>query len=289
MNWAKIVAGNSTKEAISRPASETFHLIDIGANLTSRSLKNNTLQILTSSYQKGVKTIILTGTCLGTSRSAIALCRKYNGKVNLPKLYCTVGVHPHSAEKDNSPGLPQILLSLIQQNRDLVVAVGEAGLDYNRNFSSPEIQRKIFELQCQLAIDTNLPLFLHEREAHLDFINILGSYSSVKSVVHCFTGNRQEMIKYLDLGCFIGLTGFITDCKRAASQRTFVHEIPSDRLMIETDAPFMTPRNMPIRVKHNIPEYLTFVAQDVAQLRGTSLETFTKQTYQTTRLFFDLK
>jgi TatD DNase family protein len=285
MNWAK-AAKPPTEAITAKPITQKPHLIDIGVNLTSKQLKNNIPEILLKSFNADVKTVILTGTCLETSLKAIQLCKQFN-RPNMPRLYCTVGVHPHSAQRNNSIDLHQKLLKLIKENRDVVVAVGEAGLDYNRNFSPHDIQKKVFEIQCELAVKVGLPLFLHEREAHEDFLAILTKYET-KAVVHCFTGTRIEMLKYVNLGYYIGLTGFITDLKRASEQRLFVHEIPSNRLMIETDAPYMVPKNMP-RVKVNEPAYLEYVAIDVAQLRHTPIEELKKELFDTTYEFFNLR
>lgn len=156
-------------------------------------------------------------------------------------LFSTSGVHPHDAKTCNGHTINE--LEKIAKN-DSVVAIGECGLDYNRNFSPQDLQRKWAEAQIELAERMDMPLFLHEREAHEDLCEILKRHDSVieKSVVHCFTGTKQKTQNYVDLGCFIGVTGWICDMKRGRDLQEAVSVIPPEKLMIETDAPFLIPK-----------------------------------------------
>ncbi|KAJ3372589.1 hypothetical protein HDU91_002549 [Kappamyces sp. JEL0680] len=209
-------------------------------------------------------------------------------------LYCTVGVHPHNATQTlqamggSTERLYTTLKSLAQNVG--VVAIGEAGLDYNRMFSSIQDQKTVFEVQLRLALELQLPLFLHERDAHQDFLAVVSSFPQLpaRSVVHCFTGTDTELFRYLDLGFYIGLTGFVTEKKRAAHLRPHIAAIPGNRLMIETDSPFMTPHSVRPRPACNEPRHLIAVAQEIALLSGRSLEEVARECLQTTLAFFSL-
>jgi TatD DNase family protein len=173
-----------------------------------------------------------------------------------------------------------------------VVAVGETGLDYHRNFSPREAQLFAFERQLQLAIACGKPLFLHQRDAHADFIacmdNVRGRIG--RAVVHCFTGERQELFDYLDRDFYIGITGWICDERRGAHLRELVKSIPSDRLMLETDAPYLLPRTvrpMP-KLRRNEPMYLAHICDEVARDRGEDVAVTAANTTATAMRFFAL-
>ena len=184
-------------------------------------------------------------------------------------LYATAGVHPHHAvDYDDETELRLNELARMPQVR----AVGETGLDYNRNYSPPNVQRTVFERQLQIAVDVSKPLFLHQRDAHADFLAILKRYRDKVPavVVHCFTDTREALLDYLALDCHIGITGWICDERRGAHLREFVREIPADRLMIETDAPYLLPRTVRPQPSHrrNEPMYLKHICEEVARDRG---------------------
>lgn len=260
--------------------------IDIGANLTDKCFKNNIETILKESLGAGVDQIIITGTSERSSQNAIELCRKYIGP-EYPKLWCTVGCHPHNAVSWTSKHYG-IFKSMIEDNKDIVVAVGETGLDYNRNFSDQTSQQECFKDQIQLAKRFDLPLFLHERDAFVPFVDILKRESSfstvalpveksvagqsttngkIRGVVHCFTGNGREIAVYLKMGFYIGLTGFITKNNRNQETLKAIRKIPEDRLLLETDCPYMTPANLPNsnRRTTNYPKYISYVAQYLSE------------------------
>jgi len=201
--------------------------------------------------------------------------------------YSTAGIHPHDAKSFDGNAIPTLKSLAVQ---DHVVAVGECGLDYDRNFSTPEKQRFVFEEQLKLATQLSLPVFLHERAASKDFISILSEYrKDLKgAVVHCFTSDQETLEAYLKLDCHIGITGWICDKRRGDRLREIVKIIPLDKLMIETDAPYLTPHNMPVRVRRNEPCFLPYVLRKVAECMGLEEKELAEKTRETTLKFFNL-
>lgn len=259
-------------------------IIDIGVNLMHRSFDIDRENVVDDALFEGVSPLIITG----TSEKSSVLAAKYASKYP-KKLYCTAGIHPHDAKNCTD--------KTIEKLRDLttqpcVVAVGECGLDYNRDFSPRDIQRKIFIDQIQLAIETNLPLFLHERDAFDDFSSIIGEYrKEVKNmVVHCFTGNQTALEKYIELGCYIGITGWICDERRGRHLIDLIKLIPQNKLMIETDAPFLTPRNMVNKPRdgRNEPQFLVHILDELATYLDLDSEDLADITYNNTKSFFNL-
>lgn len=259
-------------------------LIDIGVNLTDKRFRNDIEEVIQRAKASQINAMLLTGTSLASSEQAVALCQQH------PEyLYSTVGIHPHDASSLNDQVLDK-LLALSQQ--PCVVAIGETGLDFNRNFSTPDEQLLAFNRQIELAHTTSLPLFLHDREATSTQIKILKPYTSQLegAVIHCFTGNKEALFSYLDLGCYIGITGWICDERRGLELKSLVKEIPDDRLLIETDAPYLLPRDLPFKAKkgRNEPAFLQHIAATVASLRNTSIEQLSTQTTANTRRLFKL-
>ena len=258
--------------------------IDIGINLMHRSYNADRENIITAAAAVGVSPLIITGTSLRASETAAAYASQHKN------IYTTAGVHPHDAKNCNNQTI-EGLRRLIKQPS--VVAVGECGLDYDRDFSPRDVQRKWFEAQIRLAIEENMPLFLHERAAFTDFKALLSENNEVcgRSVVHCFTGTRDELFAYLDLGCYIGITGWICDLRRGTDLRNIVKDIPEDRLMIETDGPFLLPHNLPERVvnRRNEPRFLPYIAMEIATCRGESLEHIAEIATANTKRFFGIE
>lgn len=258
--------------------------IDIGINLTHRQFQADREVVLKRAEENGVWPLIITGTSVRASRQAAEYAKNYPDK-----LYSTAGVHPHDAKSCDEYTIGQ-LKKLCQLPQ--VVAVGECGLDYDRDFSPREVQRKWFEQQILLAEELNLPLFLHERAAFHDFHEILSKHPDAcrRSVVHCFTGTRKELESYLQLGCYIGITGWVCDERRGEGLRNIVKLIPDDKLMIETDAPFLIPRNLKPRPEshRNEPEYLVHIAKEIAACRGTSAEHISITTTENAKRFFNI-
>jgi TatD DNase family protein len=240
--------------------------IDIGANLTHESFEADRQAMLARAASHGVVQMIVTGASVESSTAALALARDHAGT-----LFATAGVHPHHAEQMLHQDVARLAALLTQPQ---VVAVGECGLDYFRNYSSPHAQRQAFEWQLRLAVDSHKPVFLHQRDAHEDFVALLREHRGalVGGVAHCFTAGESELEDYLALDLSIGITGWINDERRGAHLRALVARIPQNRLLLETDAPYLLPRDLLPKPKsrRNEPMYLPHIGAAVAQARGES-------------------
>ena len=260
-------------------------LIDIGANLTHDSFNEDRTEVIESAAAVGVSRMILTGSSADASRDALELARLWPGK-----MYATAGVHPHHAS-EYSDTVHECLRELLEE--DEVVAVGECGLDYFRNFSPADAQRNAFQRQLELAIQSQLPVFLHQRDAHEDFVEILapGMEKISRAVAHCFTGNEEELLVYLEMGLYIGITGWICDERRGSHLKEIIGHIPLERLLLETDAPYLSPRSLRPRPKsrRNEPKYLPEVLRVVAETMGQDLETIAKHTTRNAEHFFSIE
>ncbi|MCC7256649.1 MAG: TatD family hydrolase [Dokdonella sp.] len=261
-----------------------LNLVDIGANLTHESFRADLDEVLARARAHGVTQILVTGASAAGSRAAHALAAEHPGF-----LHATAGVHPHHAHEYDA-ATDALLRELSAQPQ--VKAVGETGLDYFRNYSPHAAQLDAFERQLQIAVDCGKPLFLHQRDAHEDFIACLDRVRDriCRAVVHCFTGERAELIDYLDRGCHIGITGWICDERRGQHLRELVRLIPADRLMIETDAPYLLPRDLVPKPSHrrNEPMYLAHVCAAVAAARGERVDTVAQLSSDNARAFFAL-
>jgi TatD DNase family protein len=259
-----------------------MQLVDIGVNLAHASFNHDRAQVIKRAMATGVTTMIVTGTSLKSSHEARELASRYP---NI--LFSTAGVHPHNAKQCGEESMRALKDLTVHEE---VVAIGECGLDFNRDFSPRPVQEKWFEAQIQLACELHLPLFLHERDAHQRFKEILSGYRKAFecAVVHCFTGNAAELKAYLDMDLHIGITGWICDERRGAHLRNLVRQIPLSRLMIETDAPFLTPRDMPTKPKdgRNEPAFLTHVVQTIAACMGKPVDEVARATTDTAEKFF---
>lgn len=262
----------------------SVELIDIGINLTHDSYDHDREQVLTRALEAGVLQFVVTGASLEGTRAAVSLARA------APRiLRATAGCHPHHAiDLDDAA-----LAALAELAADpLVAAVGETGLDYHRNFSAPREQRIAFERQVQLAIEIGKPLFLHERDAHADFLAILAAHRDglPRAVLHCFTGTAAQLEACLDFGLHIGITGWICDERRGLHLRDIVGRVPVGRLMIETDGPYLLPRDLDPKPasRRNEPMYLPHIARAIAACRNESLEELAIHTTATARQFFEL-
>ena len=237
-------------------------LIDIGANLTHDSFDVDRDAVMQRAASAGVNRMIVTGTTVDASQAAIDLANE------LPRaLFATAGVHPHHAEEVDAAALDKLRELTCEK---AVVAVGECGLDYFRDYSPREAQLKAFEGQLAIAVDVGKPVFLHQREAHDPFIALLHEYLpniSAGGVAHCFTGTREEMQEYLDLGLHIGITGWICDERRGDSLREAARYLPLDRVLLETDAPYLLPRDLVEKPsgRRNEPGVLPHVLDSLAR------------------------
>ncbi|TBR36634.1 MULTISPECIES: TatD family hydrolase [Dyella] len=261
-----------------------MELLDIGANLTHESFHHDFDAVMQRARDHGVVQMVVTGASKEGSTHALDLARRLPGE-----LYATAGVHPHHAI-DYDDATDALLRELADQPE--VRAVGETGLDYNRNYSPRDVQLAVFERQLQIAVDKGKPLFLHQRDAHEDFVNLLRRYREKvpAAVVHCFTDSGDALRDYLALDCHIGITGWICDERRGTHLRELVKRIPSHRLMIETDAPYLLPRTVKPAPSHrrNEPMYLRHICHEVARDRGESVEVTAANSTATARAFFGI-
>lgn len=260
-----------------------IELIDIGLNLAHRSFEADRAEVMQRAHAAGVGHMVITGTNAEASEAAAALARD-----DRAHLSSTAGTHPHYA-KDFSPATEATIRALAA--REEVVAIGECGLDFNRNFSTPEDQRACLRAQLEIAADVQLPVFLHERDAHEALCELVEPVRPRLSgvVVHCFTGSPEQAARYLAMDAYLGITGWICDERRGQALREAVVTIPDDRLMLETDAPFLTPRDLPKGTpRRNEPALLPHVLGAVARLRGQTPEAVAEVATANTRRFFGL-
>ncbi|REG85684.1 TatD family hydrolase [Marinomonas pollencensis] len=246
-------------------------MIDIGVNIQHETFLKDLTDTIAQSQAAGVEAMICIASDLEESAFLQNLCKTQ------PSLWPTLGCHPHQASSWNTNSLDEIE-QMISTRRP--VAIGETGLDFNRNYSTPDEQRYAFREQIELSLRHNLPLYLHERDAHEEMIDTLKSIAGqqIKGVIHCFTGDQQQLENYLALGLHIGVTGWVCDERRGQALQQAVPDIPLDRLLLETDAPYLLPRTIRPRPKKNHPKYLPWVAEEVAKLKGISTQALIKQT-----------
>jgi TatD DNase family protein len=259
-------------------------LIDIGANLTHDSFAGDLPDVLHRAHQAGVRRMIVTGTSVAATRAAIDL-----HSLHPDRLFATAGLHPHHASELSTDILSELRELASQPG---VVAVGECGLDYYRNFAPREAQLAAFRALLEVAVATGKPAFLHQRDAHADFISIMREFRGALTdgVAHCFTGQDNELEDCLELNLAIGITGWICDERRGLHLLPMMKAIPAERLMIETDAPYLLPRSLKPRPsdRRNEPAFLTEVAATVARARGESLQQLAASSTAAAMSFFRL-
>jgi len=254
-------------------------VIDVGANLTHSSFRDDLEAVVARARGAGVSTLIVTGTSVEESREAARIAEQFD-------LFSTVGIHPHHAKDFKST---DELRSIASHPR--VVAIGECGLDFNRNYSPHPAQEDCFTAQIELGLSLHKPLFFHSRDAHPRFSEIVKSMKVEKAVAHCFTGERDELRAYLDLGLYVGITGWICDERRGRHLLELVREIPRDRLLLETDAPYLTPRDMKPqpRARRNEPAFLPHILKTVARALGRDPGEVADETTRNAKALFSLK
>jgi TatD DNase family protein len=261
-----------------------MQLVDIGANLTHSSFRDDLEGVLERARAAGVGTIVVTGTSVAESLHAARLAEAHPAM-----LYATAGVHPHHA-RDCDDGTIPALRELAAHPR--VVALGEFGLDYNRNYSPHPDQERWFVAQLELGCELGKPLFLHSRDAHPRLAEIVRARRErlPRAVAHCFTGEAAELHAYLDLGLYIGITGWICDERRGAHLHRLVRDIPRERLLVETDAPYLTPRDLrpQPKARRNEPAFLPQVVRTLARALGRDPEEVGAETAGNARAFFGL-
>ncbi len=261
-----------------------MELIDIGVNLTNKSLLRDLDAVMQRAQDAGVTQMIVTGTSIDESHKAIELCDRFPGRLS-----STCGIHPHHASDWDSHSLDR----LEQMARiDCVRAIGETGLDFNRNYSPPAAQEHAFRQQLELAVALKMPLFCHQRDAHRRFVEMIAEYRDGidKLVVHCFTDTREALIDYLDLDCHIGVTGWICDERRGLELQQLVKLIPDDRLLLETDAPYLLPRDLDPKPSSRInePAWLPHILHSVARHQAKPASVLAQQCLWNSRDFFKL-
>ncbi|PWC12223.1 3'-5' ssDNA/RNA exonuclease TatD [Brenneria roseae subsp. americana] len=259
-------------------------MFDIGVNLTSSQFAKDREQVVARAKQSGVSGMLITGTNIEESRQALALTEQY-------PTYCwsTAGVHPHDASRWDESAAEQVY-GMAQS--DCVVAIGECGLDFNRNFSTPADQEFAFSAQLALAAELSLPVFLHCRDAHSRFLALLKPWISKlpAAVVHCFTGNRAELDECLAAGLMVGITGWVCDERRGLELRSLLKHIPADRLLLETDAPYLLPRDLNPKPasRRNEPCFLPHIVHQVAGWREEDALWLGQKTDENARRVFRL-
>lgn len=259
-------------------------MFDIGVNLTSSQFSRDRDEVVSRARAAGVTGMLLTGTNIHESEQAQQMARRYSG------CWSTAGVHPH----DSSSWTESVAATVFALAREPeVVAVGECGLDFNRNFSTPEEQEAAFSAQLALAAELSMPVFLHCRDAHERFLALLNPWLDKLpgAVLHCFTGSREEMRECVDRGLFIGITGWVCDERRGLALRELLGDIPADRLLIETDAPYLLPRDMRPKPasRRNEPAYLPHILASIAGWRGEEAQRLEEVTDANVRRLFNVR
>jgi TatD DNase family protein len=260
-------------------------LIDTHCHLTFEQFGGDVEQVIQQSIAAGVTGWITVGTDLADSRKAVELTTRFEN------MFSAVGIHPHEAKSADQKAVEE--LKGLAKNKK-VVAIGETGLDYHffrlrsrqDDFSTREQQRDCFVRHLEIATEMNLPVIIHSREAFDETLKILKSNGAKKVVFHCFSGSVQQAKAVLDKGWHISLTGVVT-FKNAEKTREAARYVPIERLMIETDSPYMTPEPMR-KQKVNEPALLIHTARFIAELRGVELADFAQAVTATTRQFFSL-
>ncbi|MDX1268312.1 MAG: TatD family hydrolase [Oceanisphaera sp.] len=257
-------------------------MIDIGVNLTNGQFDKDRHEVISRAKLAGISALVLTGTSLEESRAVADYAATEPGFC-----YATAGIHPHDAKTFDGRSLTALRALAA---RPEVVAIGECGLDYNRDFSPRPQQDAVFEAQLELAAELQLPVFMHCRDAHERFLEILAPWRSrlPAAVLHCFTGSEAELRDCLALDLHIGITGWICDERRGRELQQLVSLIPANRLMIETDSPYLLPRDLSPKPasRRNEPAHLPHIARRIAECRGEDSAALIAATTATSRAFF---
>lgn len=251
-------------------------LVDTHAHLDFPEFDQDRDAVIEQAKIKGIDLIVNIGSSLEGSKRSVELAKKY------PCIYAAVGLHPHEADQADENAIKEIKELA---KKDKVVAIGETGLDYFKNFSAGDNQRKLFYSLIDLAKEFNLPLVIHSRQAQDDTLSILREKMPLKAVVHCFSGDESFLAQCLELGIYISFTCNIT-YKKAAGLRELMKVVPLDRLMLETDAPYLSPEGF--RGKRNDPSFVRLLAEEIAKIRGMDVSEIARSTTENARRFFGL-
>lgn len=257
-------------------------LFDSHCHLDDRSYVKDLNEVGKRAVRAGVDSIMIVGVDLKTSRRAVELTERQKG------YYASVGVHPHDARHCTEKTLRD-LMGLAKHSK--VRAWGETGLDFNRMYSPREDQEKWFQRQLEIARELDLPLIFHERDSEGRFLEIIRKKmgSEIDGVVHCFSGDRKELDQYLELGLHIGITGILTIKKRGAGLRELAAQIPDSKILIETDAPYLTPAPEKNRVRRNEPAFVKSVLLKLAEIRGQDPEALSQIIWENTCRLYRIK
>lgn len=254
-------------------------LFDSHAHLTDNRFDSDRKDVIEKAIQAGISAIINPGACMKSSEASVELSKEYD------LIYAAVGIHPHDAKEAKEADYDKLRCWL--QNEPKVIAVGEIGLDYYYDFSPKDVQREVFIRQLQLAKETGLPVIIHNRDSHADMMEILRREArGVKGVLHCYSGSVEMARELLQMGFYLSFAGPLT-YKNAAKLPDVVKEVPLERILIETDCPYLTPQ--PYRGKRNEPSYVRFVAEKIAELKGKSWQEVAETTKENTLLLFNIK
>ena len=257
-------------------------IADIACNFTSERFDKDLDEVINKAIDNKITKFGLICSRMSDLNKLLKIYEQYS-----KNMFYTIGVHPHHANEINDDYLKKLKDEITNNNPH---AIGETGLDFFRNLSTYEEQIYAFEEQIKIAIDTDKPLFLHQRDSHDDFIKILRKYSSDinKAVVHCFTGTQEQLDNYLELDCYIGITGWICDEKRNVDLRKTIKNIPLEKLMIETDCPYLIPKNLVEKPKNNRnePSNLNHIINEIAELMEIDIDILRKQTFVNTINYF---
>jgi TatD DNase family protein len=266
-----------------RQGSDEIMWFDIGVNLNSSQFRHDVDAVVARARAAGVMQQLLISSDLEETEHVVALAEQWG-------LHASAGVHPHQASSWNEHSSAQ-LVQLAQSPH--VVVIGECGLDFNRNYSPPDAQRDAFAAQLQIAAQLHKPVYMHCRDAHDDFFSILDRYRAQlpNAILHCFTGTRAQLQDCLKRDLYIGITGWICDERRGHDLREAVRDIPLDRLLLETDAPYLLPRDLPEKPssRRNEPAYLPHIAQAVAALKGVALNELAQQCWRNSVTAFGIE
>lgn len=265
------------------------NMIDIGANLAAKDFDADLQEVLQAGFEAGVGKVIITGSCFESIPKAQKIIGDYKQEYK-NRLFYTAGIHPHHSDEWNQNS-SDFIKKFVQD--EYCVATGEMGLDFFRNFVDKEIQIATFRAQLDLAIKTQKPIFIHERDASETMLKELKNRAGdlpKNIVIHCFTGNRMALEAYLEAGFYIGITGWICDPVRGAHLLDLVKIIPQDKIMIETDAPYLLPKTIKPKPKsrRNEPKNLGFVAQKISDALEVDTQDFIDKTSANAIAFFGL-
>ena len=252
-------------------------LFDSHAHLDDEKFDEDREQVIARIFESGVAGFVNVGACMASSARSVTLATQYE------KIYAAVGIHPHDAENALEKDYEQLA---IWSKLPKVVGIGEIGLDYYYDLSPRDVQRKVFIRQIDVARQMNMPIIIHDRDAHADILDVIKKEAKgVRGILHCFSGSLEMAKEIIKLGFYISIAGPVT-FKNAAKLPEIVANVPLERLLIETDSPYLTPH--PHRGKRNEPTYVRLVAEQVASLRGMELSALAEATYNNAKDIFKI-